>query len=103
MVPVEQIRPKKRPKATARDLRLLQEMFPRHFGGLTMLPSSTGYGLREPRQPLGEPEMNYNAYFVVYAAPIPESEVYFEVLQRELREALAEGVILIERQEVWLM
>ena len=48
-----------------------------------------------------EPEMNFNFYFVVYAAPIRESDNYFLALRRELEEALAEGVILIEKQQVF--
>ena len=59
--------------------------------------------LRDPGQPHDKPEMNYNAYYVVYAAPIRESDHYFRALQIELQEALAEGVILIERQEVYLV
>ncbi|MCI0458834.1 MAG: hypothetical protein L0Z62_17895 [Gemmataceae bacterium] len=44
--------------------------------------------------------MNEHFPFVVYAAPLPESDAYFRTLQGELRDALAEGIILIERQEV---
>ena len=41
--------------------------------------------------------------FVVCASPIPESQDYFQALQRELQSALDEGVILVERQEVLLL
>jgi hypothetical protein len=46
--------------------------------------------------------MNYNAYFVVLASPLPDAEVYFRALRDELENALDEGVILVERQEVWI-
>jgi hypothetical protein len=103
VVPLEEVRPKKRPKATIRDLDNLEQMLAKHFGGLTTLPPSTGYGLRDPRQSDQEPEMNYNAYFVVYASPLREADAYFRALQQELRQALDEDVILVERQEVWLL
>src|SRR5262245_17023542 len=103
VVPLEEVQPKKRPKATTADRERLVEVLVRHFGGLTMPPYSSGYGLRDPRRPDREPEMNFNAYFVVYASPLPEAERYFQALQRELQTALEEGVILVERQEVWLV
>ena len=46
--------------------------------------------------------MNYNAYFAVLASPVPEAEAYFRALRQELETALLEGVILVERQEVWI-
>jgi hypothetical protein len=103
VVPLEEIHPIKRQKATTADIANVEEMFPRHFGGFTALPPSTGYGLRDPRRPEQEPEMNYNAFYVVYSSPVRRAERYFQVLQRELQAALDEGVILIERQEVWLV
>jgi hypothetical protein len=39
----------------------------------------------------------------VYAAPIQESDDYFRALRQELQQALAEGVILVERQPVTLL
>jgi hypothetical protein len=33
---------------------------------------------------------------------VPESEAYFRALRAELEEALDEGVILVERIEVWI-
>jgi hypothetical protein len=47
--------------------------------------------------------MNYNTYFVVLTSPLPEAETYFRALKRELETALDEGVILVERQEVWIL
>src|SRR5947209_6838694 len=59
-IPLEEIRPRKRQKATAEDLNNLQEMLVEHFGGFTRLPNSPGYGLRDPDAPDQAPEMNYN-------------------------------------------
>ncbi len=77
-------------------------MFVRHFGGVTLLPSSLGYGLRDPDRPEREPESNYNTYFVVLASPGAAANKYFRTLRNELQDALDEGVILIERQVVWI-
>jgi hypothetical protein len=101
-VPLEEIKPEKLQKATTQDLDNLQQMFTEHFGGFTRLPNSPGYGLRDPTKPHQAAEMNYNAYFAVLASPVPEAEAYFRALRAELETALAEGVILVERQEVWI-
>lgn len=101
-VPLEEIEPRKRQRATADDLRNLQEMLVEHFSGFTRQPNSPGYGLRDPGKPEQAPEMNYNAYFSVLASPVPASEAYFRALRKELESALDEGIILIERQEVWI-
>jgi hypothetical protein len=100
-VPVEQIKPIRKPKATPRDENQIRRMFVRHFGGVTLPPSSPGYGLRDPDRP-EEPECNYNAYFVVLASPGPTADRYFRALRAELQDALDEGVILIERQVIWI-
>jgi hypothetical protein len=101
-VPLEEILPQKRQRATAEDLINLQQMFVNHFGGFMRAPNSPGYGLRDPAKPEQMPEMNYNAYFSVLTSPIPEAEVYFRALRKELEAALIEGVILVERQDVWI-
>jgi PII-like signaling protein len=103
VVPLQELKPKNRLKATLQDINALRTSLVRHFRGLTTLPSVTGYGLRDPRKPAASLEMNTNMPFVVYAAPIPEADAYFLALQSELQRALAEGVILIERQEVILL
>src|SRR6516225_522887 len=59
-VPLEEIRPQKRQRATAADLDNLQQMLAEHFGGFTRLPNSPGFGLRDPNNPFQAPEMNYN-------------------------------------------
>src|SRR5262245_23043197 len=100
-VPLEEITPLKRQKATWPDLTNLQEMFADHVGGFTRLPDSAGYGLRDPKKP-DTIEMNFNAYFAVLVSPVPEAEAYFRALREELEDALVEGVILIERQDVWI-
>jgi hypothetical protein len=101
-VPLEEIVPLKRQKATAEDLVNLQAMLVDHFSGFTRHPDSPGYGLRDATKPEEEPEMNYNAYFTVLASPVPAAENYFRALREELQEALVEGVILVERQDVWI-
>jgi hypothetical protein len=101
-VPLEEIRPRKRQKATAEDLDNLQEMLIEHFGGFGRLPNSAGFGLRDPTDPDQTPEMNYNTYFVVLTSPVPEADAYFRALREELEEALDEGVILVERHEAWI-
>ncbi len=101
-VPLEEIRPKKVQKATAEDLDNLQQMFAEHFGGLTRLPNSPGYGLRDPTKPRQIPQMNYNSYFSVLSSPVPKADLYFRALREELEDALDEGAILIERHDVWI-
>jgi len=101
-VPLEEVIPQKRQRATAEDLESLQLMFIQHFGGVTTLPNSTGFGLRDSSRPDQPPEMNVNTYFVILASPVPESDAYFRALREELAAALDEGVILVERQEVWI-
>jgi hypothetical protein len=101
-VPLEEIQPRKRPRATLDDLLNLQEMFIKHFGGFTRLPNSPGFGRRDPNRPEQIPEMNYNTYFAVLTSPLLPAEAYFQALREELQAALDEGVILIERQDVWI-
>ena len=101
-VPLEEIRPQKRQRATAADLDNLRQMLAEHFGGFTRLPNSPGFGLRAPNDPRLAPEMNYNAYFVALTSPLPEADAYFRALREELEAALDEGVILVERQEAWI-
>jgi hypothetical protein len=101
-VPLEEIEPYKRQKATPDDLDKLEQLFRAHFGGFTRLPDSFGHGLRDPGRPEQAPELNNNSYFVVLATPVPEADAYFRALRTELEAALAEGVILVERHEVWV-
>jgi hypothetical protein len=93
--------------ARADDLDTIQNTFIRHFGGVTLLtqqPSPIrGVGARDPADVSGTLERNEHAMFEVYAAPIHASDEYFRAVRRELEEALGEGVILIERQQVTLI
>jgi hypothetical protein len=73
-----------------------------HFGGVTMLQPLVGAGLREEGN-LDSLELNSNLPFVVYARPIAMSDKYFETLQQELQAALGQGLILVERQEAFLI
>ena len=102
-VPLAEILPLQRQIATADDILILQEMLVEHFGGCTRLAGSSGHGLRDANQPNPYPEMNYNAYFCILAAPLPESDAYFRALRDELQDALDEGVILVERQDIWIL
>jgi hypothetical protein len=77
-------------------------MFVRHFGGVTLSPSSPGFGLRDPDDLEQEPESNFNAHFAILASPGAAADRYFRALRTELQDALDEGVILIERQVIWI-
>jgi hypothetical protein len=105
---MEEIKAAKAPRqiATAEDLQNLQLLLIKHFGGVTMsttLPSLLGWGARDPRKPKKTQELNKHAYFMVYAAAIRTADEYFLALQRELADALVEGVILVERQDVTIL
>jgi hypothetical protein len=93
--------------ATQEDLDLLLTTLVEHFGGITGTvidpPTIRGVGARDPQQAVATREENEHASFEVYAAPIQESDDYFRALRKELQEALGEGVILIERQQVTLI
>jgi hypothetical protein len=107
-VPVEEVSDggTSRPVATSRDLMRLQVLLVSHFGGVTFsnaVPSIVGAGARDPRKPKKTIEYNKHAYFTVYAAATRASDDYFRALQKELAEALAEGVILVERQDVLIL
>lgn len=108
LVPVEQLKAGRapRPIATADDLKKVQLMLVEHFGGVTVsiaAPSLIGWGARDPRKPRQTLELNKHAYFTVYAAAVRASDEYFLALQEELADALAEGVILVERQDVTIL
>jgi hypothetical protein len=85
-VPLEEIQPRKRQRATLEDVINIQLMLVRHFSGFARYPNSPGYGLRDPTKPEQTPEMN----------------IYFRALREELQTALDEGVILVERLETWI-
>lgn len=93
--------------ATLNDLDTLQQTFVRHLGGATVYlqePSPIrGVGARDPMNVAGTGEQNEHNMFEVYAAPIHASDEYFRAVRRELEDALGEGVILIERQQVTLI
>jgi hypothetical protein len=93
--------------ATDEDLDTIGQALTRHFGGVTVLhqqpASAVGMGARDPDDVAGTTEKNLHVAFEVYAAPVQESDDYFRALRHELGDALLEGVILIERQEVTLI
>jgi hypothetical protein len=92
--------------ATADDLQALEGMLADHFGGITApaaVPALKGAGARDPLHPGATREFNRHATFMIYAAARGASDEYFRGLRRELEEALAEGVILIERQDVTIL
>jgi hypothetical protein len=89
------------------DLDTLQYTLIRHFGGVTIIhrppAPAFGVGARDPANVAATLEQNEHIAFEVYAAPIQESDDYFRALRQELEDALQEGVILIERQQVTLI
>jgi hypothetical protein len=107
-VPVEEYRADGQmlPVATANDLESLEGMLADHFGGITApaaVPALKGAGARDPAHPEATREFNRHATFTIYAAARGISDEYFRALRRELEDALAEGVILIERQDVTIL
>jgi len=108
LVPVAQLKANgvKRRIASRRDLATLEIILADHFGGVTVptnVPVIKGLGARDPEHPEQSQEVNSHTYYLVYAAVHEASDRYFLALKRELEEALAEGVILIERQEVTIL
>jgi hypothetical protein len=108
LVPLEEIKVAQAPRqiATADDLQNVQLLLIKHFGGVTMsttTPSLLGCGARDPRKPRKTQEVNKHAYFMVYAAAIRAADDYFIALRDELADALVEGVILVERQDVTIL
>jgi hypothetical protein len=107
-VPTEEIKngATKRQVATPSDLMKLQQALIKDFGGVTYsvaVPSLVGAGARDPRRPKKSIEVNQHVYFSVYAAATRASDDYFRALQKELADALAEGIILVERQDVMIL
>jgi hypothetical protein len=93
--------------ATDDDVRTIRNTLVRHFGGVTVLHQppapAFGVGARDLSDVAGTLEQNEHFAFEVYAAPVQEADDYFRALRQELQEALQEGVILIERQQVTLI
>ena len=93
--------------ATDTDIEAIRDTLIRHFGGLTVLHQppapAFGVGARDPTNVAGTLEQNEHVSFEVYSAPVQEADDYFHALRQELQEALVEGVILIERQQVTLI
>jgi hypothetical protein len=93
--------------ATDADIYTIRNTLIRHFGGVTVAHQppapAFGVGARDPSNVAGTLEQNEHIAFEVYAAPVQEADDYFRALRLELQEALLEGVILIERQQVTLI
>jgi hypothetical protein len=93
--------------ATEDDIYTIRNTLIRHFGGVTVLHQppapAFGVGARDPTDVIGSLEQNEHVAFEVYAAPVQEADDYFRALRQELQEALLEGVILVERQQVTLV
>src|SRR5437588_5604659 len=104
LVPFEEVRAEQSPTVlvTDDDLERISEMLCNHFGGVTILPPLKGWGLRDPADPTTI-EFNTSVPHVVYAQAIKASDEYFIQLQQELQACLDQGVILVERQEVFLV
>ena len=104
LVPLDETRPGEASVRVADivDVENLRAMLSDHFGGVSVLVPFMGVGVREGGNPESM-ELNRNLPFVVYARPIAASDRYFETLQQELQQALGQGLILVERQEAFLM
>jgi hypothetical protein len=112
LVPIVQIirdsaRAVRQAVATWDDVDVIRDVLIQHFGGVTVLHQppapASGIGARDPSDVAGTLEQNEHIAFEVYAAPVQESDDYFRAIRQELEEALQEGVILIERQQVTLI
>jgi len=108
LVPVQEELPDgtSREIASAVDLNRLERMLADHFGGFSTpnaMPGYRGFGARDPLLPQQSRESNLQAALIVYAAACGASDRYFLALRRELEDALGEGVILIERQDVTII
>jgi hypothetical protein len=104
LVPISEMGPdgQMKPVASGTDLENLRETICAHFGGLTSLNTVPGYSLRDPLDPASL-EFNWHIPFAVYARPVTASDRYFERLQQELQEALVQGLITVEREEIFLL
>ncbi len=95
------------PVATDADIFTIRNALIRHFGGVTVLHQppapAFGVGARDPSNVADTLEQNEHVAFEVYGVPVQETDDYFRALRRELEEALHEGVILVERQQVTLV
>lgn len=93
--------------ATEDDIFTIRNVLIRHFGGVTVLHQppapAFGVGARDPSNVTNTLEQNEHIAFEVYSAPVQDSDDYFRSLRNELRVALREGVIPIERQQVTLI
>jgi hypothetical protein len=92
--------------ATEEDRKNLLLMLVKHFAGVTVsmaVPSLMGWGARDPRKPKQTLELNKHAFFTVYAAAVRASDEFFLALQKELGDALVEGVILAFHQDVTIL
>lgn len=93
--------------ASDTDIEAIRDTLIRHFGGSTVLHQppapAFGVGARDPANVADTLEQNEHVSFEVYSAPVQEADDYFQALRQELQEALVEGVILIERQQVTLL
>jgi hypothetical protein len=93
--------------AAEADIFTIRNALIRHFGGVTVLHQlpapAFGVGARDPSNVADTLEQNEHIAFEVYAAPVQASDDYFRALRGELQQALQEGVILIERQQITLV
>jgi hypothetical protein len=104
LVPFEEVRAAETPTLLISDddLERISETLCNHFGGVTILPPLKGWGLRDPAD-LTTIELNTSVPHVLYAQAIKASDEYFIRLQHELQACLDQGIILVERQEVFLV
>ena len=75
----------------------------RAFRGITRAGRRFGVGARDPKRPRETLETNVHEIFQVYAPNAAVSDQDFQALRFELQEALVEGQVLIEREDVLLL
>jgi hypothetical protein len=84
------------PICTGHDEDLLCRTLANHFGGYTVdMEPVTGFGLRD-----GQPELNLHRRITVVGACSAETELYFELLCKEIEASSGEEQIFIVRQEI---
>jgi len=84
------------PICTAHDLRLIEDLLWRDFGGYTSMVSPVrGLGLRDQQV-----EKNLHTQITVLAARWRGTRRYFRALRRELEKCSGEKTIAIFRQEL---
>jgi hypothetical protein len=92
VVPIEQIRPTRKAKATAQDLEELEQLLILRFRGITTPPAFAGYGLRGTSQAGEEPEMNFNTSLLSMQRPFARQKPSFKRFARNWSRHWTKGL-----------